>query len=83
MNNPALTQVNIIRDHLENIGPINTDEARLMYAIVDVPTVVSKLSKMMKIRHIPINNRSPVTGKIRGIMKYVLEPKEEPIIDKT
>jgi hypothetical protein len=83
MNNPALTQVKIIRDHLENIGPINTDEARLMYAIVDVPTVVSKLSKMINIRHIPINNRSPVTGKIRGIMKYVLEQKEEPITDKT
>ncbi|MBA6364630.1 hypothetical protein H4J56_05900 [Colwellia sp. BRX8-4] len=83
MNNPTLTQVKIIQNHLENIGPINTDEARLMYAIVDVPRVVSTLSKMMNIRHIPINNRSPVTGKIRGIMKYVLEQKEKPISDKT
>ena len=78
-----LTQVAIIRNHLENIGPINTDEARLKYAIVDVPRVVSTLSRMMNIKRIPINNRSPVTGKIRGIMKYVLEPKEKPITDKT
>lgn len=78
-----LTQVDIIRNHLENIGPINTDEARLKYAILDVPKVISTLSRMMKIKHIPINNRSPVTGKIRGIMKYILERKEKPIDDKT
>ncbi len=78
-----LTQVVIIRNHLINHGSINTDEARLKYAIVDVPKVVSKLNKMMNISHIPINNRSPVTGKIRGIMKYVLEEKEKPITDKT
>lgn len=77
-----LTQVDIIRNHLENFGSINTDEARRQYAIVDVPRVVSTLSKMMDIKHIPINNRSPVTGKIRGIMKYVLEPKKKPRTDK-
>jgi len=77
------TQVVIIRNHLVNIGAINTDEARLKYAIVDVPRVISTLSKTMNIKHIPINNRSPVTGKIRGIMKYILEPKEKPITDKT
>jgi hypothetical protein len=78
-----LTQVAIIRNHLENIGPINTDEARLIYAIVDVPRVISTLSRIMNIKHIPINNRSPVTGKIRGIMKYVLESKEKPIAENT
>jgi len=74
--------VKIIQYHLENIGPINTDEARLTYAIVDVPRVISTLSKIMDIRHIPINNRSPITGKIRGIMRYELELKEEPINDE-
>jgi len=69
----GLTQIDIIRKHLLDSGSINTDEARVKYGIVDVPKVLSKLSKQLNIKHISINNRSPSTGKIRPIMKYVLE----------
>ena len=67
------TQIQLIDNHLENIGAINTDEARQLYSIVDVPTVISKLGKRKKIRHKPINRPNPVTGKIRGIVEYSLE----------
>ena len=73
INSKCATQVQLINNHLENIGSINTDEARKLYSIVDVPTVVSKLGKLKKIRHRPINRPNPVTGKIRGIVEYSLE----------
>lgn len=75
-----LTQLQIIKEHLFHIGPINTDEARQLYAIADVPKVVSDLSKFMDIEHKPINRKHPVTGKLRGIVQYTLLRKK-PITD--
>ena len=62
-----------MNNHLEKIGAINTDEARMLYAIVDVPTVISKLGKVRTILHKSINRPNPVTGKIRGIVEYSLD----------
>jgi hypothetical protein len=74
MNNAKFsTQIQLMANHLKNIGAINTDEARRLYTIVDVPKVISKLSKTMEILHNPINRPNPVTGKIRGIMEYRLD----------
>lgn len=67
------TQIQLMANHLKNIGAINTDEARKLYSIVDVPTVISKISKTMPIIHKPINRPNPVTGKIRGIVEYRLD----------
>jgi len=76
----SLTQLQIIKEHLLHIGPINTDEARQLYAIADAPKVVSDLSKIMNIEHKPINRKHPVTGKLRGIAQYTLL-REKPITD--
>ena len=73
INSKYATQVQLINNHLENIGAINSDDARRLYSIVDVPTVISKLGKVKRIRHKPINRPNPVTGKIRGIVEYSLE----------
>jgi len=66
INSKYATQVQLINNHLENIGAINSDDARRLYSIVDVPTVISKLGKVKRIRHKSINRPNPVTGKIRG-----------------
>ena len=39
-----LSQAQLLENHLKNIGAINTDEARKLYSIVDVPAIISKLS---------------------------------------
>ena len=70
-----LTQLQLIDNHLENIGAINGDEGRSLYSIVDMPTVISKLGKVKRIIHKPINRPNPVTGKIRGIVEYRLDKK--------
>ena len=67
------TQTQLIATHLKEQGPINTDEARIMYSIVDVPKVVSELGKVLKIIHRPINRANPATRKIRGIVEYRLD----------
>lgn len=72
-NSKYQTQIQLMDNHLEKIGAINGDEARKLYSIVDVPTVISKLGKVKRIRHKPINRPNPVTGKIRGIVEYSLE----------
>jgi len=69
----SLTQKQLIDNHLNQIGSINTDEARELYSIVDVPALISKLGKVKNIRHKAINRPHPVTGKIRGIVEYSLE----------
>ena len=73
INSKYPTQVQLMDNHLENIGAINGDDARKLYSIVDVPTVISKLGKAKRIKHKPINRPNPVTGKIRGIVEYSLE----------
>ena len=73
MKNPKpITQMQLIAHHLKNVGAINSDEARQKYSIVDVPTVISKLGKIHRIKHKAINRPNPATGKVRGIMKYSL-----------
>jgi hypothetical protein len=74
-----LTQVQLVKNHILNIGPIDSDEGRERYSIVDFPKVISTVGKTIPIRHIPINRPNPTTGKIRQIMKYVLERKKKPI----
>jgi hypothetical protein len=71
-NQKFITQGKLLDNHLKNIGAINTDEARKFYSIVDVPTVISQLSKKRAILHRPISRPHPVTGKIRGIVEYSL-----------
>jgi len=70
-----VTQVQLVKNHVSNIGPINSDEGRKLYSIVDFPKVISLVGKTIHIKHIPINRPNPTTGKIRRIMKYSLEDK--------
>ena len=64
-------------NHLVNIGKINTDEARALYSIVDVPAVITIVGKTLSIIHTPISRAHPVTGKIRQIMEYELNSKRK------
>lgn len=66
------TQVQIVCEHVKEHGSINTDEARELYRIADVPKCMETVGKLIPIRHIPINRPHPITGKIRGIMEYRL-----------
>jgi len=68
-----VTQVQLVKNHISNIGPINSDEGRSLYSIVDFPKVISLVGKTIPIKHIPINWPNPATGKIRQIMKYSLD----------
>lgn len=70
-----VTQFQLVKNHISNIGPINSDEGRLLYSIVDFPKVISLVGKTIPITHIPINRPNPTTGKIRQIMKYSLKEK--------
>ena len=72
----SLTQKQIIKDHLFNIGSINTDEGRQLYSIVDVPKVISDLSKIMNIEHKMINRKNIATGKVRAIAQYIFLQKK-------
>jgi hypothetical protein len=67
-----VTQVELVKNHILNIGPLNSDEGRLLYSIVDFPKVISVVGKTISIKHIPVNRPNPTTGKIRQIMKYSL-----------
>lgn len=66
------TKIQLIDNHLANIGAINTDDARELYAIADVPKVISELGKILPIQHIQINKPNRGSGKIREIMEYRL-----------
>ena len=69
-NYKSLTQVQLIDNHLDSIGPINTDEARILYVIVDVPAAISRSRSPKSVVHKTINRPHPVTGKIRSIVEY-------------
>lgn len=74
MNNCKFsTQIQVMANHLKEIGAINTDEARELYSIADVPKVISELGKKLPILHIPINRPNRGSGKIREIMEYRLD----------
>jgi hypothetical protein len=73
-----VTQVQLVKNHILNIGPINSDEGRLLYSIVDFPKVISIAGKTIPIKHTPINRPNPATGKIRQIMKYSLAENKKP-----
>jgi hypothetical protein len=76
MNKPNLvTQVQLVKHHILNIGPINSDEGRECYSIVDFPKVISLVGKTVPIKHIPINRPNPVTKRVRQIMRYSLDEK--------
>lgn len=72
-NSKLLTQFQLMNNHLEKVGAINSDKARKLYSIVDVPKVVSELGKVKRIKHRPINRPNPVTGQIRPIVEYSLD----------
>ena len=67
------TQVQLVKNHILNIGPINSDEGRSLYSIVDFPRVISTVGKTIPIKRTPINRPNPVTRKIRAIMRYSLD----------
>ena len=69
-NYKRLTQVQLMDNHLDSIGSINTDEARILYAIVDVPAAISRSSRPKSVVHKTINRPHPVTGRIRSIVEY-------------
>jgi hypothetical protein len=74
MNNAKFrTQIQLMDNHLDNIGSINTDEARILYSIVDVPATISRSSRPKSVVHKQINRPHPVTGRIRGIVEYSRE----------
>ena len=79
INNNLVTQVQLVENHIVNIGPLNSDEGRLLYSIVDFPKVISIVGKTISITHTPINRPNPSTGKIRQIMKYSLAENKKPI----
>ena len=65
-------QAELLRNHLVNIGKINTDEARITYSIVNVPARIFELGKALNIKHTPIMRENKGTGAIRQIMEYEL-----------
>ena len=71
------TQNENVENHLRNIGPINSDEGRELYGIVDFPSVISKLKRKLKIKETFVYKARIAGGRKRTIRLYWLDEDAE------